>query len=351
MDSKTTLAAPTTAQGLIRQLDKLHGNHQIFCLAEQQNTAFPSFTSGSIKLDLMLGCNGYPYGKIIEIYGPDGCGKTTLALHAVASVQLQGKIAAYIDVEHALNPHYAKQIGVKLNELIFCQPDSGEDAIAIMEDLIKSNQVKLIVLDSVATLVSKLELEASAPVNEAPIALQARMMSSALKRLNPLAAQYQCCLIFINQLREKVGQFFAGNNEVTSGGRALKYYSSIRLDVRRDKQIKHNNLILGHQLRLKTIKNKFANPFQVIELVLFYGKGIVFEYELATLGLQKQLIIQKGAWFYFQEQKLGQGLDNVVNFLQTNLELRTKILEAVYLSFQSVNPKQAEKTEKTELAL
>jgi len=278
--------------------------------------------TGSLTLDLALGVNGYPKGRIIEIYGPESSGKTTVALHAIAEVQKQGGRAAFIDAEHALDPVYAKKLGVNINELLLSQPDTGEQALEICEALVRSEAVNIVVIDSVAALVPQAEIEGE--MGDSHVGLQARLMSQALRKLSGTINKTKTTAIFINQLREKVGVMF-GNPETTPGGRALKFYSTIRLDVRRGEQIKAGDAIVGNKTNIKVVKNKVAPPFKTATVEIMYGAGISKESEIIDLAVAANIIDKSGAWFAYNGEKLGQGKENVKSLLRTNKALCEEI--------------------------
>ncbi len=278
--------------------------------------------SGSLALDIALGIGGYPKGRIIEIYGPESSGKTTFALHAIAEVQKRGGRAAFIDAEHSLDPNYAKNLGVNINELLLSQPDTGEQALEICEALVRSNAISIIVIDSVAALVPKAEIDGE--MGDSHVGLQARLMSQALRKLSGTINKTNTIAIFINQLREKVGVMF-GNPETTTGGRALKFYSSIRLDVRRSEALKMGDGIVGNRTTIKVVKNKVAPPFKTATVDIMYGEGVSREGELVDLGVQANIIDKSGAWFAYKGEKLGQGKENVKLLLKEKKELADEI--------------------------
>ena len=268
--------------------------------------------SGSLTLDKALGIGGYPKGRIIEIYGPESSGKTTLTLHAIAQAQKQGGKAAFIDAEHAIDPIYAKNLGVDIDELILSQPDSGEQALEIAEMLVRSGVIDLIVIDSVAALVPQVELDGE--MGDAAVGLQARLMSKALRKLSGVMNKTNCTVIFINQLREKIGVMY-GNPETTTGGRALKFYSSVRVEIRRSEQIKQNGEIIGNKANIKVVKNKVAPPFKTTQVDIIYGKGISRDGEILDLAVEGDIVEKSGAWYAYNGEKIGQGRENAKNFL------------------------------------
>ncbi len=278
--------------------------------------------SGSLALDLGLGLGGYPLGRIIEIFGPESSGKTTLALHAIAECQKNGDIAALIDTEHAFDPVYAENIGVKCDELLISQPDYGEQALEITESLVRSNIVKVIVIDSVAALVPKAELEGE--MGDSHMGLQARLMSQALRKLTPIISKSNCIVIFINQIRQKIGVMF-GNPETTTGGNALKFYSSIRIDVRRTSNLKRGEEVYGSATRIKIVKNKVAPPFKTVDLEIIYGQGISKISEIINMGVNFNLIQKSGSWYSIDNNKIGQGADSVKAYFESNPSALKKI--------------------------
>ncbi|HNZ50327.1 MAG TPA: recombinase RecA [Bacilli bacterium] len=305
-----------------KQIEKQFGKGSIMKLGEAVFGDMEVIPSGSISLDLAMGVGGYPKGRIVEIYGPESSGKTTLALHAIASAQKAGGYAAFIDAEHALDPVYAKNLGVDINNLILSQPDTGEQALEIAEHLIRSNAIDVIVIDSVAALVPKVEIDGD--MGDAHIGMQARLMSQAMRKLSGAISKSKTIAIFINQIREKVGVMF-GSPETTSGGRALKFYASLRLDIRRIDAIKLGTEIIGNVTRIKVVKNKVAPPFKVVEVDLIYGKGISYEGEVLDLGVSSDIINKSGAWFSYNDEKLGQGRENVKEYLKNNPNLTKEI--------------------------
>lgn len=296
------------------------------CLGEDTHMKIDVVSSGCLSLDIALGVGGYPKGRIIEIYGPESSGKTTFALQAIAEVQKLGGRAAFIDAEHALDPDYARRLGVKTNELLLSQPDTGEQALEICEALVRSEAISIIVIDSVAALVPQAEIDGE--MGDSHVGLQARLMSQALRKLSGTINKTNTIAIFINQLREKVGVMF-GNPETTPGGRALKFYSSIRLDIRRNEQIKIGDKIVGNKTTIKVVKNKVAPPFKSATVEIMYGEGVSKEGELIDLGVEAGIVDKAGAWFSYQGEKLGQGKENVKLLLRDNPELRDEIEKRV----------------------
>lgn len=313
-----------------KQIEKQFGKGSIMKLGEKAIGDIEVIPSGSITLDIALGVGGYPRGRIIEIYGPESSGKTTFALHAIAEAQKRGGYAAFIDAEHALDPVYAKNLGIDINNLILSQPDTGEQALDIAEHLIRSNAIDIIVIDSVAALVPKVEIDGD--MGDAHIGMQARLMSQAMRKLSGAISKSKTIAIFINQIREKVGVLF-GSPETTSGGRALKFYSTIRLDIRRTDTIKKGGDIIGNLTRVRVVKNKVAPPFKTAEIDLIYGKGISYEGEIIDLGVAHDIIAKSGAWFSYNDEKLGQGRENVKEYLRNNPNLAKEIEEKIRAAF------------------
>lgn len=310
----------------LKQIKKQYGDGAIMVLGERANVDIDVIPSGSLTLDLALGIGGYPQGRIVEIYGPESSGKTTFSLHAIAEVQKQGKKAAFIDAEHAIDPVYAKNLGVNIDELILSQPDSGEQALEIVEILVASQAIDLIVVDSVAALVPQAELDGE--MSDATIGLQARLMSKAMRKLSGLLNKSHCTIIFINQLREKIGIMF-GNPETTPGGRALKFYSSIRLEVRRGEAIKNGTEILGNRTNIKVVKNKVAPPFKTAQVDIMYGEGISRTGEIVDLGAELEIIDKSGAWYAYQGEKIGQGRENAKKYLDENPKFKEMLHDQI----------------------
>lgn len=305
-----------------KTIEKQYGKGSIMKLGEKVNEQLEVIPSGSIALDMALGVGGYPKGRIIEIYGPESSGKTTFALHAIAEAQKKGGYAAFIDAEHALDPTYAKALGVDTDNLILSQPDNGEQALEIVEALVRSNAIDIIVIDSVAALVPKAEIEGD--MGSSHIGLQARLMSQAMRKLAGIISKSKTIAIFINQIREKVGVLF-GSPETTSGGRALKFYATIRLDIRRVDQIKQGTDAVGNLTRIRVVKNKVAPPFKSAEVDLIYGKGISYEGEVLDLASNLDIVNKSGSWFSYQGERLGQGRENVKEHLRNNPVLTKEI--------------------------
>uniref|UniRef100_UPI003216A948 recombinase RecA n=1 Tax=uncultured Draconibacterium sp. TaxID=1573823 RepID=UPI003216A948 len=312
------------------KIEKSYGKGSIMRMGDQAAVDVPAISSGSIALDVALGVGGFPKGRVIEIYGPESSGKTTLAIHAIAEAQKAGGVAAIIDAEHAFDPYYAKKLGVDIDELLISQPDSGEQALEITDNLIRSGALDIVVIDSVAALTPKAELEGE--MGDSKMGLQARLMSQALRKLTGNINKTKTCCIFINQLREKIGVMF-GNPETTTGGNALKFYASVRLDIRRIGQIKDGEEVNGNHVRVKVVKNKVAPPFRKAEFDIMYGEGISKSGEIIDLGVQYNIIKKSGSWFSYGETKLGQGRETVRNLVMDNpelaQELETKIIEAI----------------------
>ena len=310
----------------LKTIDKKYGKGSIMKLGEHSNVDVDAISTGSLSIDNALGVGGLPRGRIIEIYGPESSGKTTLALHCIAECQKNGGKAAFIDAEHAIDPRYAKALGVDIDELILSQPDSGEQALEITEVLIKSGAIDMIVVDSVAALVPQAELDGE--MGESNIGLHARLMSKAMRKLAGAMNINKCTTIFINQLREKVGVMF-GNPEVTTGGRALKFYSTIRLEVRKSEAIKDGNDVIGNKVNIKVSKNKVAPPFKSCQVEIYYGEGISHVSEIINLGVELGIIEKSGSWFSYNGEKIGQGFDSVRAYLVQNAEIDAQITQKV----------------------
>ena len=310
----------------IKQIEKQYGKGSIMKLGERSAVEVDAISSGSIKVDEALGIGGYPRGRIIEIYGPESSGKTTLALHAIAEVQKSGGRAAFIDAENAIDPIYARNLGVNIDELILSQPDSGEQALEITEMLIKSGAIDLVVVDSVAALVPQADLDGE--MGDAHVGLQARLMSKAMRKLSGLMNKSECTAIFINQLREKVGIMF-GNPETTPGGRALKFYASVRLDIRRSEAIKNGTDVIGNKVNVKVVKNKVAPPFKVASIEIMYGEGVSYIGEVLDLAVDHDIIAKSGAWFSYEGEKIGQGREAAKNYLKEHPEVCEEVAAKV----------------------
>lgn len=310
----------------ISQIEKKFGKGSVMRLGDRTAVDVDVIPSGSLTLDKALGIGGYPKGRIIEIYGPESSGKTTLTLHAIAQAQKQGGKAAFIDAEHAIDPIYAKNLGVDIDELILSQPDSGEQALEIAEMLVRSGVIDLIVIDSVAALVPQVELDGE--MGDAAVGLQARLMSKALRKLSGVMNKTNCTVIFINQLREKIGVMY-GNPETTTGGRALKFYSSVRVEIRRSEQIKQNGEIVGNKANIKVVKNKVAPPFKTTQVDIIYGKGISRDGEILDLAVEGDIVEKSGAWYAYNGEKIGQGRENAKNFLVEHPAIFEEVEEKV----------------------
>jgi len=316
----------------IDKLEKAYGKGAVMKLSDEKVMDVPSISTGSLGLDIALGINGIPRGRVTEIYGPESSGKTTLSMHCIAEAQKAGGLAAFIDAEHAFDKQYAEKLGIQTDNLLISQPDSGEQALEITEHLIRSGAIDIIVIDSVAALVPKAELEGE--MGDSKMGLQARLMSQALRKLTGTINKTGCACIFINQLREKIGVMF-GNPETTTGGNALKFYASVRLDIRRIGQIKDNsNEVMGNRTRVRVVKNKMAPPFKVVEFDIMYGQGVSKSGEILDLGVELEIVKKAGSWFSYEGNKLGQGRDAVKALIEDNPELmdelEAKVKEAVY---------------------
>ena len=310
----------------ISQIEKQYGKGSVMKLGEGANIQVETVPTGSISLDIALGQGGFPKGRIIEIYGPESSGKTTLALHAVAEVQKAGGIAGFIDAEHALDPKYAKAIGVNIDDLYISQPDNGEQALEITETMVRSGAMDIIVVDSVAALVPKAEIDGD--MGDSHVGLQARLMSQALRKLTGIVAKTNCVVIFINQLREKVGVMF-GNPETTTGGRALKFYASVRIDVRRIEALKQSGEVIGNRTRAKIVKNKIAPPFREAEFDIMFGEGISREGDILDVATNLDIVQKSGAWYAYLGEKIGQGRENAKLYLKQNPDVCEEIASAI----------------------
>ncbi len=310
----------------VSQIERQYGKGTIMRLGTDEKLDVPVISTGSLSLDLALGVGGVPRGRVVEVFGPEASGKTTLTLHIVANAQKNGGTAAFIDVEHALDPDYAKRLGVNLDSLLVNQPDTGEQALEIAELLTRSNAIDVIVVDSVAALVPRAELEGQ--MGDSHVALQARLMSQALRKLTSVISKSRTCLIFINQIREKIGVMF-GNPETTPGGRALKFYSSVRIDIRRIGSIKDGERIIGNRVRAKIAKNKVAAPFRKAEFDIMFNQGISRSGDIVDLGVEEQVIEKSGTWFSYGEIRLGQGRENTKKFIDSKPELLKEIEQAI----------------------
>ncbi|MDP4551270.1 recombinase RecA [Alkalihalobacillus macyae] len=325
----------------LRQIEKQFGKGSIMKLGEQAEQRVSTVSTGSLALDIALGVGGYPRGRVIEVYGPESSGKTTVALHAIAEVQRNGGQAAFIDAEHALDPVYAEKLGVNIDELLLSQPDTGEQALEIAEALVRSGAVDMVVVDSVAALVPKAEIEGE--MGDAHVGLQARLMSQALRKLSGAINKSKTTAVFINQIREKVGVMF-GNPETTPGGRALKFYSSVRLEVRRAETLKQGNDMVGNKTRIKVVKNKVAPPFKQAEVDIMYGEGISKQGEILDIGSNLEIVQKSGSWFSFEGERLGQGRENAKQFLKENPAIEAEIESRVRAHHNLDADKQVEET-------
>lgn len=313
------------------KLDKAYGKGTVMKLGDQAVEEVESIPSGSLGVDLALGVNGYPRGRIIEIYGPESSGKTTLTLHAIAEAQKAGGIAAFIDAEHAFDRNYAEKLGVDVQNLIISQPDNGEQALEIAENLIRSGAIDIVVIDSVAALTPKSEIEGE--MGDSKMGLHARLMSQALRKLTATISKTNCTVFFINQLREKIGVMF-GNPETTTGGNALKFYASVRIDIRRSSQIKDGENVIGNRTKVKIVKNKVAPPFKTAEFDIMYGEGVSKTGEILDLAVEFEIIKKSGSWFSYGETKLGQGRDAVKALIKDNPELAEELEEKIKVSIK-----------------
>jgi recombination protein RecA len=335
----------------LKQIEKQFGKGSIMKLGQKSDLEILTVPSGSLALDAALGVGGYPRGRIIEIYGPESSGKTTVALHAIAEVQAKGGQAAFIDAEHALDPKYAQNLGVNIDELLLSQPDTGEQALEIAEALVRSGAVDIIVVDSVAALVPKAEIEGE--MGDSHMGLQARLMSQALRKLSGAINKSKTIAIFINQIREKIGVMF-GNPETTPGGRALKFYSTVRLEVRRAETLKQGTEMIGNRTKIKIVKNKVAPPFRVAEVDIMYGEGISKEGEIVDIGSEMDILQKSGSWYSYNDERVGQGRENAKQFLRENPDIRQKIemqiRESYGLESEIIAP-EVKKVEQDELDL
>jgi recombination protein RecA len=327
----------------LAQIEKAHGKGSIMKMGESSTVKFETVPSGALSLDLVLGVGGYPKGRIIEVYGPESSGKTTLALHAVAASQKAGGMCAYIDTEHALNIDYAKGIGINVDTLLLSQPDYGEQALEITETLVRSGAIDCIVVDSVAALVPKSEIEGD--MGDSQMGVQARLMSQALRKLTAIVNKSNCVVIFVNQIREKIGVMF-GNPETTPGGRALKFYSSIRMEIRRIESLKSGVDIIGIKSRVKIVKNKVAPPFRFTELEIMFGKGISYESDLIDLAVNFDIVEKSGTWYSYKEERMGQGKEAGKTFLANRPEIAKEIEKRV---IERVEKDKAEKENKAKV--
>ena len=321
------------------QIEKLYGKGSIMRCGDEQAANVEAISTGSLALDLALGIGGLPKGRIVEIYGPESSGKTTLALHVLAQAQKAGGEVAFIDAEHALDIGYARALGVNVEDMLVSQPDTGEQALEITEALVRSGAIDVIVVDSVAALVPRAEIEGE--MGDSFVGLHARLMSQALRKLAGAINKTNCIVIFINQLREKVGVMY-GNPEVTTGGRALKFYSSVRLDVRRGEQLKNGPTVIGNRTKIKVVKNKVAPPFRTAEFDLLYGEGISREGTILDMAVERDIIHKSGAWFSYKDERIAQGRENTRQYLKDHPEMREEVENAIRATFQAVEVPQDE---------
>jgi recombination protein RecA len=328
IDSKKTgtMDRQKALEAALSQIDRAFGKGSAMKLGSREKIEIEAIPTGSLGLDIALGIGGLPRGRIIEIYGPESSGKTTLALHAIAEAQKTGGIAAFVDAEHALDPAYAKKLGVDIDELIVSQPDTGEQALEIVDTLVRSNAIDVLVIDSVAALVPRAEIEGE--MGDSQVGLQARLMSQALRKLTGSISRSKCLVIFINQVRMKIGVMY-GNPETTTGGNALKFYASVRLDIRRTGQIKDRDDIVGNATRVKVVKNKVAPPFKQVEFDIMYGEGISKIGEILDLGVKAGVVEKSGAWFSYDSVRIGQGRENAKTFLKENPEMADRLERAI----------------------
>lgn len=327
---------------VIKNMEKSFGKGAVMKLGDNTSREVSAVSSGSITLDKALGVGGYPNGRIIEIYGPESSGKTTVALHAIAEVQRQGGLAAFIDAEHALDPVYAKNLGVDIDNLYLSQPDHGEQGLEIAEAFVRSGAVDIVIIDSVAALTPKAEIEGE--MGDTHVGLQARLMSQALRKLSAAISKSNTTAVFINQIREKVGVMF-GNPEITPGGRALKFYSSVRLEVRRAEQLKQGQEIVGNRTKIKVVKNKVAPPFRIAEVDIMYGEGISREGELIDLAVEFDIVDKSGAWYSYNGERMGQGKENVKTYLKENPKI-TEEIDGILRDKLGFNGKKKEEAKK-----
>lgn len=328
IDSKKTgnMDRQKALDAALAQIDRAFGKGSAMKLGSREKLEIEAISTGSLGLDIALGIGGLPKGRIIEIYGPESSGKTTLALHAIAEAQKNGGTAAFVDAEHALDPVYAKKLGVDIDELIVSQPDTGEQALEIVDTLVRSNAIDILIVDSVAALVPRAEIEGE--MGDSHVGLQARLMSQALRKLTGSISRSKCMVIFINQVRMKIGVMY-GNPETTTGGNALKFYASVRLDIRRTGQIKDRDDIVGNATRVKVVKNKVAPPFKQVEFDIMYGEGISKIGEMLDLGVKAGIVEKSGAWFSYDSVRIGQGRENAKTFLREHPEMADKLEKAI----------------------
>lgn len=328
IDSKKTgtMDRQKALEAALSQIDRAFGKGSAMKLGSREKIEIEAISTGSLGLDIALGIGGLPRGRIVEIYGPESSGKTTLALHAIAEAQKTGGVAAFVDAEHALDPGYAKKLGVDIDELIVSQPDTGEQALEIVDTLVRSNAIDVLVVDSVAALVPRAEIEGE--MGDSHVGLQARLMSQALRKLTGSISRSRCLVIFINQVRMKIGVMY-GNPETTTGGNALKFYASVRLDIRRTGQIKDREDIVGNATRVKVVKNKVAPPFKQVEFDIMYGEGVSKIGELLDIGVKAGLVEKSGAWFSYDSVRIGQGRENAKTYLKEHPEMADKLEKAI----------------------
>jgi len=328
IDSKKTgtMDRQKALEAALSQIDRAFGKGSAMKLGSREKIEIEAISTGSLGLDIALGIGGLPRGRIVEIYGPESSGKTTLALHAIAEAQKTGGVAAFVDAEHALDPGYAKKLGVDIDELIVSQPDTGEQALEIVDTLVRSNAIDVLVIDSVAALVPRAEIEGE--MGDSHVGLQARLMSQALRKLTGSISRSRCLVIFINQVRMKIGVMY-GNPETTTGGNALKFYASVRLDIRRTGQIKDREDIVGNATRVKVVKNKVAPPFKQVEFDIMYGEGVSKIGELLDIGVKAGLVEKSGAWFSYDSVRIGQGRENAKTYLKEHPEMADKLEKAI----------------------
>lgn len=336
---KTEIDQNKALASAIAQIEKDYGKGAIMRLGERTEMDIEASSTGSLGLDLALGVGGLPKGRVIEIYGPESSGKTTIALHAIAENQKSGGVCAFIDAEHALDPTYAKKLGVNIDQLLISQPDNGEQALGIVERLLSSHGVSMIVIDSVAALVPRSEIEGD--MGDVQMGTHAKLMSQALRKITPLLSKTNCIVIFLNQLRMKIGVMF-GSPETTTGGHALKYYASVRLDIRRIGSIKDKDEVIGNQTRVKVVKNKVAPPFKETEFDINYGKGISKEGEIVDIGVKLNIVEKSGSWFSYNDTRIGQGRENVKQYLKDHLDIKDEIEQKIranvnMTSFDAIN--------------
>ena len=326
VDKEDNLDRQKALDAALAQIDRAFGKGSVMKLGSRETMQIESISTGSLGLDIALGIGGLPRGRVVEIYGPESSGKTTLALHAIAEAQKAGGTAAFVDAEHALDPVYAKKLGVNIDELIVSQPDTGEQALEITDTLVRSNAIDVLVVDSVAALVPRAEIEGE--MGDSHVGLQARLMSQALRKLTGSISRSRCLVIFINQVRMKIGVMY-GNPETTTGGNALKFYASVRLDIRRTGQIKERDEIVGNATRVKVVKNKVAPPFKQVEFDIMYGEGVSKVGEILDLGVKAGLVEKSGAWFSYDSVRIGQGRENSKQYLKDNPEICDRLEAAI----------------------